>query len=272
MTGTPIVLAAIAGLVLSRSRLRRALACLVGLALPVDCAGCGAPDQALCPRCRAGLTSDVETFEVRPSPVGCPAFGALDYGGVPARILVAWKERGRHDLARLLAEALAAALGDLLARMDGDQVGAEAFPPAPPAAVVIVPVPSSRRARRRRGEDTVYRLAVLAAARLRRDQVREVTHGRVRWRRLQVVRALRLVRTVADQTGLAAGARRENLVGALEVRPGRCATVRGRLCVVVDDVLTTGATTGEAVRALEAAGAQVAGVATVCVTRAPTRV
>jgi predicted amidophosphoribosyltransferase len=138
--------------------------------------------------------------------------------------------------------------------------------------VVVVPVPSSRRARRRRGEDTVHRLAVLAAARVRRDEVRAMAHGRTRRQhRLRVVRALRLVRTVADQAGLDAGARRENLAGALQVRADLLPAVRGRPCVVVDDVLTTGATTGEAVRALQAAGARVAGVATVCVTRAPTR-
>ena len=84
---------------------------------------------------------------------------------------------------------------------------------------------------------------------------------------VRVLPALRLVRAVGDQATLSATARRGNLAGALAVRTEAVAAVRGRVCVVVDDVLTTGATLGEAVRALEAAGAQVAGVATVCVTR-----
>ena len=254
-------------------QLRRAAASLIGLVLPVDCAGCGAPDQALCPRCRMALTPDAHLLEVRPSPVDRPAFAAVDYGGPPARILVSWKERGRHDLARPLAQALAIALGDLLAHLDGARAGTRVGVGPSSAPVLVVPVPSSRRSRRRRGEDTVYRLAVLAVSQVRRDRARVVVQGHVRGApRLRVVRALRLVRTVADQAGLSARARRHNLAGALEVRPALVGAVHGRLCVVVDDVLTTGATTGEAVRALEAAGAQVAGVATVCVTRVLTRV
>ncbi|KJY25776.1 phosphoribosyltransferase family protein, partial [Streptomyces katrae] len=65
---------------------------------------------------------------------------------------------------------------------------------------------------------------------------------------------LRLRRQVADQAGLGARQRWENLAGALEVRPGGTRMAAGARIVVVDDVVTTGATLEEAARALRAAG------------------
>jgi predicted amidophosphoribosyltransferase len=246
----------------------RSVQSLIGLALPVDCAGCGTADVALCPGCRAALLPGSGPLEVLPSPIGLPAYAAVAYGGAPGRIVVAWKERGRHDLARPLGQALAVALGGLLRHVD-DACAGDGVSSAEP--VFIIPVPSSRGARRRRGEDTVRRLALWAAARVRREALAAggrngapLVGGR---HRVRVLPALRLVRAVGDQAELSAAARRSNLAGALAVRPGAVPVVRGRLCVVVDDVLTTGATLTEAARALEAAGAHVAGVATVCVTR-----
>ena len=74
-------------------------------------------------------------------------------------------------------------------------------------------------------------------------------------------------RRVADQAGLGARARAVNLEHALAVRPRWATVVAGASCVVVDDVLTTGATLVEATRALRSGGARTVVAATVCATQ-----
>lgn len=117
--------------------------------------------------------------------------------------------------------------------------------------VLLVPVPSSRAAVRARGHDPTYRLAWVAARVLRREGMA-----------VECVRAVAQVRRVADQSGLPAVERMRNLAGALVAGP----VVRGRQVVLVDDVITTGASLVEAARAVEAAGGVVLAAATVAAT------
>ncbi|WP_372500015.1 ComF family protein [Streptomyces sudanensis] len=109
--------------------------------------------------------------------------------------------------------------------------------------LVLVPVPSARRAVRARGHDAVRRVAVAAARELRGAGVAA-----------RVAPVLRQCRAVADQAGLDARRRRENLAGALEVVPGGMRLLEGAGVVLVDDLMTTGASLAEAARALCGAG------------------
>ncbi|MFV2172424.1 phosphoribosyltransferase family protein [Actinomadura sp. LOL_016] len=117
--------------------------------------------------------------------------------------------------------------------------------------VWVVWVPSGRRALRRRGRDATGEVVRVAVRRLRAEGVA-----------VRAVDALRQRRRVADQAGLTAARRAANLRGAIEVR----APVAGRRVVLVDDVVTTGASLSEAARALRAAGAELVGAATVAMT------
>ncbi|WP_374203544.1 ComF family protein [Streptomyces antimicrobicus] len=110
-----------------------------------------------------------------------------------------------------------------------------------------MPVPSAPARVRARGHDPARRIALAAAARLRRGGVRA-----------RVASVLGQRRQVADQGGLGALERRRNMAGALYVRPGGAGLLAGVQPVLVDDVVTTGATLAEAARALRA---QVPGVA-----------
>ncbi|MBT2414888.1 ComF family protein [Streptomyces sp. ISL-12] len=109
--------------------------------------------------------------------------------------------------------------------------------------VLLVPVPSARRAVRARGHDPARRIALAAAGELRRTG----TPARV-------AAVLRQRRAVADQSGLGSRQRSDNLAGALTVVPGAARLLRdGGPVVLVDDLVTTGASLAEAARAVRAA-------------------
>ncbi|MEU6303978.1 ComF family protein [Streptomyces chartreusis] len=237
---------------------------LTDLVLPAECGGCGRPRTVLCPECRAVLSGTAPS-RVRPvpEPSGLPVVhAAARYEDEARAVLLAHKERGALALAAPLGTALAGAVRAGLrdARADGGVVSgravrslagqARAFEAeagrstgGAGAPVLLVPVPSARGAVRARGHDPARRIALAAASELRRTG----TPARV-------VAVLRQGRAVADQSGLNSRQRLDNLAGALTVVPGG-----GRLLVgdgpvvLVDDLMTTGASLAEAARALRAA-------------------
>lgn len=212
------------------------------LLLGSTCAACGRPGRALCRPCRDLLPRHGRLAWPTPCPPGlAPVMAAGDYAGALQALIIAHKEHQALALARPLGEVLAGVVRDL--------VGALRAGTCP---VTLVPVPSRPEVVRRRGHDPMLRTARVAAGRLRRTGLDASV------RRLLLTRG-----RLADQAGLDADARAANLAGALRARPGG---VFGPL-VVVDDVVTTGATAREAQRALESAGHLVLGVAAVAATR-----
>ena len=97
------------------------------------------------------------------------------------------------------------------------------------------------------------------------DVVDQLAHGaagllRAAGADVAVRQTLRVARRTADQSGLGARERARNLRWSLRGPPRRLC---GREIVVVDDIVTTGATIGEAVRALTVVGHRVHGAATI---------
>ncbi|MGO4598225.1 ComF family protein [Terrabacter sp. 2RAF25] len=181
------------------------------------------------------------------APGGMPPVHAWGIYADPLRAVVsAWKDGGRRDLLRVLEPVLAESIAGAL-----DGVGWVG------GTVLVVPAPSSRRAERHRGDTPIVDLcgaAVLAVGRADGPDSRRGSGGGAGLV-LRVAPALRHVRRVEDQSGLGTAARRGNLKGALTVKPLWHNVVRGRRCLLVDDVVTTGATLAEAARALREAGA-----------------
>ncbi|HEV7754720.1 MAG TPA: phosphoribosyltransferase family protein, partial [Mycobacteriales bacterium] len=203
------------------------LTALADLALPATCAGCGAARTGLCRSCAAALTARVRVADPSPRPPGLPpCWASAQYAGAVRAVLLAYKEHDRRDVLPALGGALGRAV-------------AAGVPRGP---VVLVPVPSSPAAVRARGGDHVDRLARAAADRLRRDG------GTVR-----VARLLAAARGRRDSAGLGPADRRANLAGAFRWS-GRPADVPGTPVVLVDDLVTTGATLAEAAALLRTVG------------------
>ncbi|MEV5471307.1 ComF family protein [Streptomyces sp. NPDC003631] len=222
---------------------------LTDLVLPTDCGGCGRPRTVLCPECRAALHGRApRRVRPAPEPAGLPmVYAAAAYRGAVRATLLAHKERGALMLARPLGAALAGAVrAGLITGGTGAAVAAVRAASSRTAAgrvpVLLVPVPSSRRAVRARGHDPARRIALAAAAELRRSGTAA-----------RVVAVLRHRRAVADQAGLGARQRLANLAGALEVADVGAALLTGGRIVLVDDLMTTGASLGEAARAVRTA-------------------
>lgn len=171
-------------------------------------------------------------------PGGIPVLAAARYSGGMAAVIRDWKLHGRRDLTAPLGALLTLALAGWV---------------PPGGRVRLVPVPVRPASRRRRGRDVIADLAGAAA--------RELPA-------LQVSRCLRWSRRVGDQVGSGAAERSRNVAGAMAARWPQ----RGPV-LVVDDVLTTGATITEAVGALREAGASpvAAVVLAVAVEREPMR-
>lgn len=234
--------------------LRRGWRDLTDLVLPAECGGCGDGRAVLCPRCRTAL-GGAAPRRVRPvpEPPGLPVVhAAAPYADEVRAALLAHKERGMLALTAPLGAALAGAVRAGLWESGAGDGDGFSGPGRGPVPALLVPVPSARRAVRTRGHDPARRIALAAAGELRRTGVSA-----------RVSAVLRQRHAVADQSGLDARQRLDNLAGALAVVPGGARLLRGGGTVVlVDDLMTTGASLTEAARAVRAATAGGAGTAT----------
>jgi ComF family protein len=214
------------------SRISGALLDALAALSPVDCAGCGSADRSLCEHCQLELEPEVTP---RTLPDGSTVYTALRYEGVVRRTLLALKESGRTDVAKPLGVALSAAMGRAA-------LSPAALARAAEPGVEYLSVPTSRAAWRRRGYDPVSLLCKRAG--------------------FDSARVLKSSRATASQKTLGSEERALNLH---ESRRSRV-PLRGRSFILVDDVVTTGATLTEAARAVRAAGGDVVGLAALAFT------
>ncbi|WP_426999185.1 ComF family protein [Pseudarthrobacter sp. N5] len=178
-----------------------------------------------------------------------PVVAAGVYREELAQAVLSFKRHGQRQLATVLAKGL----GRAIHAAAGDANG-----------LCLVPVPSSNKAFRKRGFSPVH---LLLGSIRRRNMLRGMSvHGVLR----KSSRRGSGERLSSGQKGLGRGARARRVRDSMRVPPGRhTAAIRGRPCIIVDDVLTTGATLAEAARAVHLAGGIVRGAVVLAATRPP---
>jgi predicted amidophosphoribosyltransferase len=258
---------------------------LLALLVPVECVCCGQEDTELCGGCARKIRRlcarhfraefQAPALLAVDGAVLVPVVAAGRYREELAQAVLSFKKFGQQRVAvvlgRQLEQALHAAAGGC-------------------REICLVPVPSTGGAFRRRGFSPVH----LLLRRIRRGR-------RTGWKVCDVLRKTQqgfplpgfLHRTAAalpgsgalpafgalprvgglpgttGQKGLDRGSRARRVRGSMRTRWGRDAPLAGKLCIIVDDVLTTGATLAEAARAVQAAGGTVCGAVVLAAARAP---
>lgn len=217
------------------SSLVQAVQPLVDLVYPPRCAACGAAiagQNGLCIAC----WSTLELPEVSAESAGLvPVYAATLYNDTSRRLVLAYKHGRRIALSRLLGRLMAARMPD---PMPGG---------TPP---LLVPVPLHRWRLWSRG----FNQAALLARELARLGKGEIE-----------VAALVRHRRTPSLGELGRDARERVLTGAIRLAPGREGVLKGRDVVLVDDVLTSGATSRACIAAI--AAAEPASIALACFAR-----
>ncbi len=206
-----------------------------------------------------------------------PVLTAGHYHGTVPAVLLAFKNHGHVDLLAPVSAALAGVLHEAMSEFAAHR--SEAAP------VVIVPVPSRGASRRKRGYDPLAlllgglrRTGSLPAGTLLLPAVRQVpfpvrvasdlADGGAPTRLWATARTL-LPGLSSGQKGLGRRRRRFQVSRSMQVVPRARATLAGAWCVIVDDVLTTGATIGEMHRVLSEHGGRVLGAVVIAATTPP---
>lgn len=223
--------------------LSRPLAGLIDLVLPHKCAGCGAGGTSLCGDCvkefgklrrvRRRLLDECS----HPAVLSPPVYALGRYRGAARRAVLAYKERGRRELAEPFGRGIASAIPPVAFECEA---GTGRFD--------VVPAPSRLAESRRRGGSHMARVARHAAS----------AAGEFGCT-LRVRDCLTLQRGVRDSVGLEPADRLRNLSGRVHFR--RKVTMHDpNPVVLIDDVLTSGATVLTCLHALHDAGFRVLAV------------
>ena len=198
------------------------------LIFPSRCLGCGALGLEICSNCRKQWHPHLYKTWSGNLP-SFPIFSSIKYSPIAGKVLLGAKEGNLKVADDLIYQALSHSLTKCMEEMG------RAF---------LIPIPSRKSVSRLRGRQFIFDLSERLSAYSGVPTFNNLVH----------------TRKVRDQSTLDIRGRKENLEGALKSQR----YLSGQ-AIVVDDLITTGATLNEAARALRQAGIEVAAAVTACV-------
>ena len=211
---------------------------LTSLVFPKICIYCQVEFAPLCLKCQQFWLAPVQWRYVK----GLAVNSTLAYNAASSRIVIQAKESRNRVAQFWMARALSTALEKFELENSALSI----------SHCLLVPIPSSKSAIRRRGGSFLHPIL---------DKLVELQkqENGVRWRWKELLIHQKSVR---DQSELSYTARQSNMASAFRLRSDDL--VRERPILLIDDVVTTGATLDSAFRALRERNLTVLGAATVC--------
>ncbi|CAB4539077.1 unannotated protein [freshwater metagenome] len=211
---------------------------LAELIFPSRCIGCSQLGTSICSTCRKSWHPHIYVRELFVLGSSYPVVSAVQYSPIASRVLLSAKESNISAADILLTDAISHSLAYFQKHFGGD---------------LLISIPSRRSATRKRGRNFLGEITELVAS---QSLLKIEVHKE---------QLLKHSRRVRDQSALNSKQRLENLSGALEV-PNKPRSNKGDgnigSLIIVDDLITTGATLAEAIRALRTAGFEVKGAVT----------
>jgi predicted amidophosphoribosyltransferase len=207
---------------------------LAELIFPSRCIGCSQLGISICSICRKSWHPHIYHRDLVISSQVYPVISAVKYSPIASRVLLSAKESGQAAADQLLISAISHALNFFVKRYgSGNLIG----------------IPSRKSATRKRGRNFMV----------------EITESVAKVESTKALDILRHTRSVRDQSQLDAEQRSRNIAGAFTASINLSnldSYGNTRPVIIVDDLITTGATLAEAIRALRTAGYAVIGAVT----------
>jgi predicted amidophosphoribosyltransferase len=210
---------------------------LTEIIFPSRCIGCSRLGISICSECRKQWHPHFYQRAINFNDEIFPVFSAIQYSPIASRVLLSAKESQLKAADQLIVNGIVHPLKFFINR----------YGPA-----MLISIPSRRSANRKRGRNFLQEITAAVALEVDLPYQSPLTH----------------IRKVRDQSQLNLVDRSENISGAFSVAPDFmsqiCAGNTGPKIIVIDDLITTGATLAEAIRALRTAGFTVLGAVTSC--------
>jgi predicted amidophosphoribosyltransferase len=209
-------------------RAMKSIRALQEIIFPSRCLGCGQLGLEICSLCRKNWHPHIYRQWSQHLPT-FPIYSAVTYSPIAGKVLLAAKENNLVIADQLIYKALGHSLTFALREIGGD---------------FLIPIPSRRSVARSRGRQFIAALTYQLSAETGLPAYENLEH----------------IRRVRDQSSLDAKSRFHNLDGSM-----KSLNFLSGKAIVIDDLVTTGATLQEAVRALRDRGIEVAAAVTACV-------